>query len=222
MSLISLINGGSWSSSTSTGLLGFMISDFFFAFCLFNSSVCFLISEAEFWLFHQLMSSLSMTFQALFCIASTWFRTPVISVKSSLLYDTVVDWYNHPPLSNVHKEISRIPCLIKQQNIYFLYKAVWYWFLMHSKSKWLSLKYYIYIFFNSLWTCKYLYTVLLTIIKSSVINFIKKPFLPDNCRTYNMNDNPKNNILMLENIRQSDFVWYFPTLRCYFSDYCSY
>ena len=32
--------------------------------------------------------------------------------------------------------------------------------------------------------------------------FMKKPFLPDNCGTYNMNDNLKNNILMSENIRQ--------------------
>ena len=32
--------------------------------------------------------------------------------------------------------------------------------------------------------------------------YIKKPFLPDNCRTYNMNDNPKNNVLMSENLRQ--------------------
>ena len=30
----------------------------------------------------------------------------------------------------------------------------------------------------------------------------QKPFLPDNCNTYNMNDNPKNNILISENIRQ--------------------
>ena len=80
--------------------------------------------------------------------------------------------------------------------------------------------------------------------------------------SYNMNENPKNNILLSENIRQkrltileyfdayichhyqhhyhfrlitmanicieifqnceSFFVWYFPTIRCYFSDYRSY
>ena len=32
------------------------------------------------------------------------------------------------------------------------------------------------------------------------ISYIK-PFLLNNCRTYNMNDNPKNNNLMSENIR---------------------
>ena len=40
-----------------------------------------------------------------------------------------------------------------------------------------------------------------SIIKVSMITN-QKPFLPDNCRTYNMNDNPKNNILLSENIRQ--------------------
>ena len=88
---------------------------------------------------------------------------------------------------------------------------------------------------------------------SSTLKFLKS-FLLDNCRTYNINDNPKNNILKLENIRQKIltileyfnayichhyqpknnidndgkymhrnipelfvfFVWYFPTLRCYF------
>ena len=38
--------------------------------------------------------------------------------------------------------------------------------------------------------------------KNSVLCTLKKPFLPDNCNTYNMNDNPKNNILLSENIRQ--------------------
>ena len=37
--------------------------------------------------------------------------------------------------------------------------------------------------------------------KTQKSRYLKKPFLPDNCRTY-MNDNPKNNILRLENIRQ--------------------
>ena len=40
-----------------------------------------------------------------------------------------------------------------------------------------------------------------SIIKVSMITN-QKLFLPDNCRTYNMNDNPKNNILLSENIRQ--------------------
>ena len=31
---------------------------------------------------------------------------------------------------------------------------------------------------------------------------VKKPFLPDNYDTYNMNNNPKINILITENIRQ--------------------
>ena len=38
--------------------------------------------------------------------------------------------------------------------------------------------------------------------KTQKSRYLKKPFLPDNCRTYNMNDNPKNNILMSENIKQ--------------------
>ena len=29
-----------------------------------------------------------------------------------------------------------------------------------------------------------------------------KPFLADNCNNYNMNNNPKNNILMSKNIRE--------------------
>ena len=36
--------------------------------------------------------------------------------------------------------------------------------------------------------------------------FHKKTFLPDNCNAYNMNDNPKNNILMSENIRQKSLI----------------
>ena len=35
-----------------------------------------------------------------------------------------------------------------------------------------------------------------------VEELILKPLLPDNCHTYNISDNPKNNILMSENIRQ--------------------
>ena len=37
--------------------------------------------------------------------------------------------------------------------------------------------------------------------KKQLMKFIK-PVLPDNCYTYNMNNNPKNNILMSKNIRQ--------------------
>ena len=38
---------------------------------------------------------------------------------------------------------------------------------------------------------------------------------------FNINDNPKINVLMLENIRQKKlfFAWYFPILRRYFLDY---
>ena len=32
----------------------------------------------------------------------------------------------------------------------------------------------------------------------------QKPFFPDNFRTYNMNNTPKNNILMSGNIRKKD------------------
>ena len=42
----------------------------------------------------------------------------------------------------------------------------------------------------------------------------KKPFLSDNCTSCNMNDNPKNNILMSENIRQNR-----PTILEYFDAY---
>ena len=45
---------------------------------------------------------------------------------------------------------------------------------MHSKCKWISIKNYImYIISNSLWTYKYLYTVLLIIIKGNIIKFIR-------------------------------------------------
>ena len=36
--------------------------------------------------------------------------------------------------------------------------------------------------------------------------FHKKTFLPDNCNANNMNDNPKDNILMSENIRQKCLI----------------
>ena len=39
----------------------------------------------------------------------------------------------------------------------------------------------------------------LCVVMSVIWRFFEKPFLPDNCRTY---DNPKNSILMSENIRQ--------------------
>ena len=40
---------------------------------------------------------------------------------------------------------------------------------------------------------------------------------PDNCNTYNMNDNPKNNILMSENIRQKGLtiLKYFDAYICH-------
>ena len=46
---------------------------------------------------------------------------------------------------------------------------------------------------------------------------IQKPFLPDNCNLYNMNDNPKNNILISENIRQKrlTILEYFDAFICY-------
>ena len=46
---------------------------------------------------------------------------------------------------------------------------------------------------------------------------VLKPFLPDNCNTYNMNDNPKNNILMSENIRQKrlTILEYFDAYICH-------
>ena len=44
----------------------------------------------------------------------------------------------------------------------------------------------------------------------------EKPFLPDNFQTYNMNDNLKYNILLLENIRQKGLtiVKYFHAYIC--------
>ena len=54
----------------------------------------------------------------------------------------------------------------------------------------------------------------------------QKPFIPDNCKTYNMNDNPKTNILMLENIIQKRVTILEYFMHIYFihifSDYCSY
>ena len=46
---------------------------------------------------------------------------------------------------------------------------------------------------------------------------IQKPFLPDNCNLYNMNDNPKNNILISENIRQKrlTILQYFDAFICH-------
>ena len=46
----------------------------------------------------------------------------------------------------------------------------------------------------------------------------EKPFLPDNFQTYNMNDNLKNNILLLENIRQKGLtiVKYFDAYNCHY------
>ena len=49
---------------------------------------------------------------------------------------------------------------------------------------------------------------------------VRKLFLPDNCQTYNMNNNPKNNILMSENIKQKGLtiLEYFDA---YMSEFCS-
>ena len=46
----------------------------------------------------------------------------------------------------------------------------------------------------------------------------EKPFFPDNFQTYNMNDNLKNNILLLENIRQKGLtiVKYFDAYICHY------
>ena len=46
---------------------------------------------------------------------------------------------------------------------------------------------------------------------------ILKPFLPDNCNKYNMNNNPKNNILLSENIRQKrlTILEYFDAYICH-------
>ena len=47
--------------------------------------------------------------------------------------------------------------------------------------------------------------------------FIYIPFLPDNCRTYNVNDNPKNKILMSGNITQKrlTILKYFDAYICH-------
>ena len=44
-----------------------------------------------------------------------------------------------------------------------------------------------------------------------------KPFLPDNCNTYNKNNNLENNILMSENIRQKrlTILEYFDAYICH-------
>ena len=39
-----------------------------------------------------------------------------------------------------------------------------------------------------------------------LLHNLKNPFLPDNCRTYNKNNNLKNNILMSENIREKRLI----------------
>ena len=47
--------------------------------------------------------------------------------------------------------------------------------------------------------------------------FTQKPFFPDNCNTYNMNDNPKNKIFLSENIRQKrlTILEYFDAYICH-------
>ena len=45
-------------------------------------------------------------------------------------------------------------------------------------------------------------------LKKCIIKIVQKPFLPDNCNTCNMNNNPKNNILMSENINVYQFTNY--------------
>ena len=54
-------------------------------------------------------------------------------------------------------------------------------------------------------------------LKIHVHKKLKKSFLPYNCWTYNMNDNPKNNILMLENIGQKRLaiLEYFDAYICH-------
>ena len=53
--------------------------------------------------------------------------------------------------------------------------------------------------------------------KNQGIFLHKKPFLPDNCNTYNMNDSPKNNILLSENIRHKrlTILEYFDAYICH-------
>ena len=46
--------------------------------------------------------------------------------------------------------------------------------------------------------------------------YVKKPFLADKCRTYNMNDNPKNNILMSGNSDKKDICQIFSNIKMLF------
>ena len=161
--LISLLLGRSSSRNISIALLALVNADFFLAFFLFHSSICWLIFVATLPLvsltaifiildISQVIPAtcrncILLNTPATLDLTALWSTTSLLSPPH--IQDIVFQWCIHPLLpkcSEVNSE-KKIPFLITQL-IFIFHQVRWHRFALHPKPKWIFRKRYnFYIFF---------------------------------------------------------------------------